>query len=108
MEIALILILGFIVFAPVIGIIIGIFLAIFGKDEWRQKLSSFNNTSAPKRRTRNRRRSGFFDDNSSRNKGSHSSGNPFDNHWESSFDWQDKNNDGYDDRDDGFWNEREF
>lgn len=33
---------------------------------------------------------------------------PFDNHWESSFDWQDKDNDGYDDRDDGFWNEREF
>lgn len=67
-----------------------------------------NRSSAPKRRTRNHRRSGFFDDNSSRNKGSHSSGNPFDNHWESSFDWQDKNNDGYDDRNDGFWNEREF
>ena len=33
---------------------------------------------------------------------------PFDNHWESSFDWKDEDNDGYDDRDDGFWNEREF
>ena len=33
---------------------------------------------------------------------------PYDNHWERSFDWQDKDNDGYDDRDDGFWNEREF
>ena len=32
---------------------------------------------------------------------------PFDNHWESSFDWKDEDNDGYDDRDDGFWNERE-
>ena len=25
-----------------------------------------------------------------------------------SFDWKDEDNDGYDDRDDGFWNEREF
>lgn len=33
---------------------------------------------------------------------------PYDNHWESSFDWQDEDGDGYDDRDDGFWNEREF
>ena len=33
---------------------------------------------------------------------------PFGNHWESSFDWKDEDNDGYDDRDDGFWNEREF
>ena len=33
---------------------------------------------------------------------------PFDNHWESSSDWKDEDNDGYDDRDDGFWNEREF
>ena len=33
---------------------------------------------------------------------------PYDNHWESSFDWKDEDNDGYDDRDDGFWNEREF
>ena len=28
---------------------------------------------------------------------------PFDTHWESSFDWKDEDNDGYDDRDDGFW-----
>ena len=37
-----------------------------------------------------------------------SNNDPFDNHWESSFDWKDENNDGYDDRNDGFWNEREF
>lgn len=37
-----------------------------------------------------------------------SNSNPFDNHWESSFDWKDKDNNGYDDRNDGFWNEREF
>ena len=36
-----------------------------------------------------------------------SNNDPFDNHWESSFDWKDEDNDGYDDRDDGFWNERE-
>ena len=28
---------------------------------------------------------------------------PYDTHWESSFDWKDEDNDGYDDRDDGFW-----
>lgn len=28
--------------------------------------------------------------------------NPYDNHWESSFDWVDEDNDGYDDREDGF------
>lgn len=27
----------------------------------------------------------------------------FDTHWETSFDWKDEDNDGYDDRDDGFW-----
>ena len=31
-----------------------------------------------------------------------SSYNPYDNHWETSFDWIDEDNDGYDDRDDGF------
>ena len=34
--------------------------------------------------------------------------NPYDTHWESCFDWKDEDNDGYDDRDDGFWQEREF
>ena len=37
-----------------------------------------------------------------------SSYNPFDTHGESSFDWTDRDGDGYDDRDDGFWTEREF
>lgn len=27
----------------------------------------------------------------------------YDTHWETSFDWKDEDNDGYDDRDDGFW-----
>ena len=31
-----------------------------------------------------------------------SSYDPYDNHWETSFDWIDEDNDGYDDRDDGF------
>ena len=35
---------------------------------------------------------------------SHSSNNG----WESSFGYEDHNNDGYDDRDDGIWNEQEF
>lgn len=33
---------------------------------------------------------------------------PFDNHWETSFDWKDEDHDGYDDRDDGFWGGKEF
>ena len=55
-------------------------------------------------------RSGFFghDSNNSGQKNSRSHNDPFDNHWESSFNWKDEDNDGYDDRDDGFWNEREF
>ena len=54
--------------------------------------------------------SGLFGHNSnnSKQKDSRSNSDPFDNHWESSFDWKDKDNDGYDDRNDGFWNEREF
>lgn len=54
--------------------------------------------------------SSFFghDSNNSRQRDSGSYSDPFDNHWETSFDWKDENNDGYDDRDDGFWNEREF
>ena len=51
----------------------------------------------------------FFDDSSTSSRNDYRAySDPFDNHWESSFDWQDKNNDGYDDRDDGFWNEREL
>lgn len=34
--------------------------------------------------------------------------NPFDTHGESSFDGVDENGDGYDDRNDGFWTEKEF
>ena len=46
--------------------------------------------------------------NSSTSQRNQSGYDPYDNHWESSFDWKDNDNDGYDDRDDGFWNEREF
>ena len=51
----------------------------------------------------------FFDDSSASSRNDNRTySDPFDNHWESSFDWKDKDNDGYDDRNDGFWNEREF
>ena len=51
----------------------------------------------------------FFDDSSTSSRNDYRAySDPFDNHWESSFDWKDEDNDGYDDRDDGFWNEREF
>ena len=52
---------------------------------------------------------GFFDDSHmSAGKDYRPYSDPYDNHWETSFDWKDEDNDGYDDRDDGFWNEREF
>ena len=70
--------------------------------------SHSNHSSDRKRTHRKHRRSGFFDSESNRKRNSRPSGNPFDNHWESSFYWKDKDNDGYDDRDNGFWNEREF
>ena len=51
----------------------------------------------------------FFDDSNTSSRNDYRAySDPFDNHWESSFDWMDEDNDGYDDRDDGFWNEREF
>ena len=54
-------------------------------------------------------KTGFFDDtHTSAGKDYRPYSDPFDNHWETSFDWKDEDNDGYDDRDDGFWNEREF
>lgn len=46
----------------------------------------------------------FFEQNRNSQRSSY---DPHDNHWERSFDWEDKDNDGYDDRDDGFWQERE-
>ena len=90
------------------GIFVFIFMYIVGKYSIGRPYG--NTKHKPNRRSdlRSHRRSGFFDHDSSRKQNSRPSGNPFDNHWESSFDWQDKNNDGYDDRDDGFWNEREF
>ena len=52
----------------------------------------------------------FWGDNSRKSSSNHTSAysDPYDNHWETSFDWKDENNDGYDDRDDGFWGGQEF
>ena len=70
--------------------------------------SNSNSSSARKSGRRNSHRRTGFGTHSGSSRNSRPSSNPFDNHWESSFDWKDKDNDGYDDRDDGFWNEREF
>ena len=87
-----------------VGIFSGIFVFIFMYIVGKYSIGRpYGNT-----KHKSNRRSGFFDHDFNRKQRSRPSGNPFDNHWESSFDWQDKNNDGYDDRDDGFWNEREF
>lgn len=95
-----------------VGIFTFIFLCVFMYIVCKYSIGRpYDNTKRkPNRRSdsRSHRRSGFFDSDSNRKQNSHSSGDPFDNHWESSFDWKDEDNDGYDDRDDGFWNEREF
>ena len=89
MVLILLIVLGLSIVCPIIGAIIGIIGGI--------KNGNDNHWT------------GFgHDSNNSGQKNSRSHNDPFDNHWESSFDWKNEDNDGYDDRDDGFWNEREF
>ena len=90
------------------GIFVFIFMYIVGKYSIGRPYGNTKHKSNRRSDSRSHRRSGFFDSDSNRKQRSRPSGNPFDNHWESSFDWKDKDNDGYDDRNDGFWNEREF
>lgn len=104
MVLPLIIVLVLCTVAPIIGVIIGLISALFGKDTgakgggtsngYRHYVDYYNHP-------------GLDYDNDS-HKPTSSNYDPFDNHWESSFDWKDENNDGYDDRDDGFWNEREY
>jgi hypothetical protein len=95
-----------------VGIFTFIFLCVFMYIVCKYSIGRpYDNTKHKANRrsdSRSHRQSGFFDHNSSCKLGSRPSGDPFDNHWESSFDWKDEDNDGYDDRDDGSWNEREF
>ena len=103
MILGLLIALGIMIIAPIIGAIIGFIVGIFKKREWLSGGDDLDNNA-----------SSFDDHHYWRNSDSHtnvqkqSNYDPYDNHWERSFDWQDKDNDGYDDRDDGFWNEREF
>ena len=90
---------------PIVG---GIILAIV-KIVSGGKIMGPNQSGGYDTDSHEHRRVGFFDDsNDSSLNNSRANSAPFDNHWESSFDWKDEDNDGYDDRDDGFWNEREF
>ena len=101
MVLALLIVLGLSIVCPILGAIIGIIGQI--------KNGSSGGSSYHPTDYQHNRRMGFNDHSrSSFHNDSRSYSNPFDNHWESSFDWKDDNNDGYDDRDDGFWNEREF
>ena len=96
----------FVVFVFTFFVIIILAFSTVGEDKGNKK-SNHSSARKTKRKTSNRRTAFDRDSNRYMNS-SRQSGNPFDNYWESSFDWKDDNNDGYDDRDDGFWNEREF
>lgn len=101
MVLALLIVLGLSIVCPIIGAIIGIIGGI--------KNGSTNHVSNHQSDLHDNRWMSFgHDSNHAGHKESRSQSDPYDNHWESSFDWKDEDNDGYDDRDDGFWNEREF
>ena len=101
MVLALLIVLGLIIVCMIIGVIIGVMGGI--------KNESTNYVSNHQSDLHDNRWMGFGNDSDNSEHGdSHSYSDPFDNHWESSIDWKDEDNDGYDDRDDGFWNEREF
>lgn len=101
MVLVLLIVLGLSIVCPIIGAIIGIIGGI--------KNGNTNHVSNHHTDLHDDSWMGFgHDSNHSRNRALQSNSDPFDNHWESSFDWKDEDNDGYDDRDDGFWNEREF
>ena len=102
--------IGLVIFVVFIffGMVLMFISMVNGDEKSHSNRSRSSRPSSRRQSNYSRCRSGFFDSDSDRTRSSRPSGNPFDNHWESSFDWQDKNNDGYDDRDDGFWNEREF
>lgn len=106
MDGCVLLILFFIIFtviAPYIVAFVCLIISLF-----RGFKGSDNHTSASDGMDcnhQNHHREGFF---SHSERHASSDNDPYDNHWESSFDWKDEDNDGYDDRDDGFWNEREF
>ena len=101
MVLALLIVLGLSIVCPIIGAIIGIIGEI--------KNGNTNHVSNHHADLHDNRWMGFgHDSNNAGRRDSRSQSDPFDNHWESSFDWKDEDNDGYDDRDDGCWNEREF
>ena len=86
------------------GVILGIANIVSG-----EKILGHNQSSSYYSDADDDCRMDFFDDSSASSRNDNRTySDPFDNHWESSFDWKDEDNDGYDDRDDGFWNEREF
>ena len=101
MDYLILVLLGLIFLSPIVAVVVGFIVGLFrGNTNYVSNYQSDldDNTWM-----------GFDDDsNDDGHRDSRSFSDPFDNHWESSFDWQDKNNDGYDDRDDGFWSEREF
>ena len=110
MTLFIIIILAVIFLAPLIGPVIGLIaglLNMFKGTKENVDVSYYEDCEEDDWEESNRDDGNFWG-NSYTNKQQQSGYDPFDNHWESSFDWKDEDTDGYDDRDDGFWNEREF
>lgn len=81
MVLVLLIILGLSIVCPIIGAIIGIIGGI--------KNVNTNRTSNHHTNLHDNHRIGFdHDSNNSKQRDSRSYSDPFDNHWESSFDWQ--------------------
>ncbi len=97
-----------------IGFIIILFISIGRSDDSYHKdttyYNHYNHHNHQKRYKKHNQHFTFWDDNTQKTKNNHSGAysDPFDNHWETSFDWKDDDGDGYDDRDDGFWGGQEF
>ena len=102
MGLILLIVLGLSVVCTIIGAII----SIIGEIKNGNNSHSYGHSSRRRNNGMMGMGSGSFFGEEKKQK--ESEDNPYDNHWESSFDWKDEDNDGYDDRDDGFWNEREF
>ena len=101
MDYLILILLGLIFLNPIVAVVVGFIVGLFR--------GNTNHVSNYQSDLDDNSWMGFDDDsNDDGNRDSRSYSDPFDNHWESSFDWQDEDNDGYDDRDDGFWSEREF
>ena len=91
MVLALLITLGLMIVAPIVGAIIGLIAAIVAPNKFRGSYHQTDSDVNPWHYSNQ-------DNHSSKNTDRGQEYDPFDTHWETSFDWQDENNDEYDDR----------